>query len=146
MQKKNVLFLCTGNSCRSIMAEAILRERASDRFNVFSAGTAPTGVNPLSIHVLQEMGVETDSLRSKSVNEYLGRLPAHYVITVCHGAQESCPRIFSGAGQRMCWPVDDPPACPGTDEEHLDEFREVRAQIDKRIQGWLDEVGPGDTR
>jgi arsenate reductase len=146
MHKKNVLFLCTGNSCRSIMAEALLRERASDRFNVFSAGTAPKGVNPLTIQVLQEMGVETDSLRSKSVSEFLGRLPAHYVIVVCHDAQESCPRIFPGAGQRMFWPVDDPPACSGTDEERLDRFREVRAQIDRRIQGWLDEVGPGDTR
>jgi arsenate reductase len=143
MPKPNVLFLCTGNSCRSIMGEALLRSRAGDRFNVYSAGTAPKGVNPLTIQVLKELGIETDGLRSKDLKEYLGRLAAHYLIVVCDDAQESCPRIFPGMGERMFWPFDDPPAFEGSDEAKLNKFREVRNQIDAKIQAWLKDIQPG---
>jgi arsenate reductase len=137
MPKQNVLFLCTGNSCRSILGEALLRARAGERFDVYSAGTMPKGVHPFTVQVLQEIGLDTSALRSKDVKEVLGRLTAHYVIVVCHDAQESCPRIFPGMGERLFWPFDDPPAQVGTDEQRLAKFREVRDQIDRKIQDWL---------
>ncbi len=137
MEKQNVLFLCTGNSCRSQMAEALLRERAGDRFEAYSAGTAPKGIHPLTISVLKEIGIDTSKLRSKDVAEYLGRLAIHHLIVVCENAEESCPRTFPVIGDRQFWPFDDPPAFQGTDEEKLNKFRQVRDQIDERIQQWL---------
>ena len=135
----NVLFLCTGNSCRSQMAEAILRERAADRFMAYSAGSEPKGVHPLTIQVLEEKGIDTSKLRSKNVSEFLGRLPVHHLIVVCDNANQSCPRIVPGMLNREFWPFDDPPAFQGTDEEKLNKFREVRDAIDQRIQNWLAE-------
>jgi arsenate reductase (thioredoxin) len=133
----NVLFLCTGNSCRSQMAEALLRERPGDRFTAYSAGVEPKGIHPLTTKVLQEKGIDTSTLRSKDVSEYLGKLPVHHLIVVCENAEGSCPRIFPGMLNREFWPFDDPPAFQGTDEEKLNKFREVRDQIDNRIQKWL---------
>jgi arsenate reductase len=138
MTKENVLFLCTGNSCRSQMGEALLRQRAGDRFNVYSAGVAPKGVHPLTIKVLQEIGIDTSQLRSKDVSEYLGRMPIHHLIAVCESAKGSCPAVsLSDVHQRLFWPFDDPPAFEGTAEEKLGKFREVRDQIDQRIREWL---------
>lgn len=137
MRKPNVLFLCTANSCRSIMAEALLRRRAGERFDVYSAGTDPKGINPLATKVLEEIGIDTSGLRSKPVTEYLGKLPCHFVIVVCDSANETCPRIFPGMRERLFWPFDDPPAFQGTDEEKLNKFREVRDAIDVRIKEWL---------
>lgn len=139
MSKENVLFLCTGNSCRSQMGEALLRERAGDRFNAYSAGVNPKGVHPLTIKVLNEKGIDTSKLRSKDVAEFLGNLPIHHLIVVCDNANESRPRIFPGMQNRQFWPFDDPPAFHGADEEKLNKFREVRDAIDKRIQQWVPE-------
>ena len=136
MRKQNVLFLCTGNSCRSQMGEALLPARG-DRFDVYSAGVEPKGVHPFTIKVLQEKGIDTSKLRSKDVSEYLGTLPVHHLIVVCENAEGSCPRIFPGMLNREFWPFDDPPAFQGTDEEKLNKFREVRNQIDQRITQWL---------
>jgi arsenate reductase len=133
MTRLNVLVLCTGNSCRSIMGEALLRARAGDRFNVYSAGTAPKGVNPIALQVLSEIGIDTSGLASKHVSEYVGKLPLAYTITVCGSAEETCPRTRSGMGERLFWPLDDPPAFPGTDEQKLDKYREVRDQLDAKI-------------
>jgi arsenate reductase (thioredoxin) len=137
MRKENVLFLCTGNSCRSQMGEALLRERAGDLLDAYSAGVQPKGVHPLTIKVLQEKGIDTSKLRSKDVAEFLGRLTVNHLIVVCDNAEGSCPRIFPGILDRQFWPFDDPPAFQGTDEEKLNKFREVRDQIDQRIQKWL---------
>jgi arsenate reductase len=137
MNKLNVLFLCTGNSCRSQMAEALLRERGGDRFDAYSAGTEPKGIHPLTIKVLQEIGIDTSGLRSKDVTEFLGRLPVHHLIVVCENAEGTCPRIFPGMHERLFWPFDDPPAFAGTEAERLAKFREVRDQIDLRIHAWL---------
>jgi arsenate reductase (thioredoxin) len=134
---ENVLFLCTGNSCRSIMGEAILRHQAGDQFNVYSAGTAPKGIHPLTLRVLKESGIDTAGLRSKDSSEFLGKMRVNHLIIVCENAQQSCPRIFPGMMNKEYWPFDDPPAFPGTDEEKLAKFREVRDQIDERIQQWL---------
>lgn len=134
---KNVLFLCTGNSCRSQMAEALLRERCGDRFAAYSAGVEPKGIHPLTLQVLQEKEIDTRKLRSKNVSEVLGKIPIHHLIVVCGHADQTCPRQIPGIVDRQFWPFDDPPAFQGTDEEKLAKFRQVRDQIDERIQQWL---------
>ena len=108
------------------MGEALLRERAGDRFDAYSAGVKPKGIHPLTIKVLEEKGIDTSKLRSKDVSEYLGRLAVHHLIVVCENAEGSCPRIFPGMLNREFWPFDDPPAFQGTDEEKLNKFREVQ--------------------
>ena len=135
-----VLFLCTGNSARSIMAEALLRYYAPDRFEVYSAGLDPKGINPYTIRVMNEIGLDVSGGRSKDVMEFLGKLHVSYVITVCSNAEERCP-IFPFTTQRLHWPFEDPAAFVGSDEEKLAKFREVRNLIDQRLQAWLREQG-----
>jgi arsenate reductase len=138
--KPRVLFLCTGNSARSQMAEALLRHYASDQFEVHSAGLEPKGVNPYTVRVMNELGIDIDSQQSKSVATYLGRTLFSYVITVCSNAEANCP-IFPGYTIRLHWPFDDPAAVTGPDDEKLAKFREVRDQVAARIQSWLVEQG-----
>jgi len=139
MSKPIVLFLCTGNSARSQMAEAFLRSRAGDRFEVHSAGLEPAGINPLTIQVMSEIGYDLDGHRSKSVSEYLGRIGPRYAIFVCDAAERSCPRIWPDVLQTFCWPFEDPAAFHGTDEEKLQKFRDVRDEIADTIDQWLKE-------
>ena len=101
------------------------------------AGVNPKGIHSLTLKVLEEIGIDTNRLRSKDVSEYLGKLAVHHLIVVCENAEGSCPRIFPGMLNRQFWPFDDPPAFQGTDEEKLNKFREVRDKIDQRIQRWL---------
>ncbi len=138
MNKPKVLFLCTGNSARSQMAEALLRKHAGDRFDVYSAGLEPKGIHPYTRRVMQEIGIDLSGQRSKHLNEYLGKLHFEHLITVCGNAEKTCP-TFPGAGQRQHWPFDDPAAVEGSEEEKLVQFRQVRDQIDQRIQVWLAE-------
>jgi arsenate reductase len=140
MDKIKVLFLCTGNSARSQMAEALLRHHAGDRFEAYSAGLEPRGINPYTMRVMGEIGIPLTGQYSKGVGEYLGKTYFGYVITVCSNAEEKCP-IFPGLSQRFHWAFDDPAATEGTDEEKLDKFREVRDEIDERICAWLAEQG-----
>lgn len=137
--KPLVLFLCTGNSARSQMAEAILRARAGDRFEVASAGLEPVGVNPFTIRVLEEISLPTRGLRSKSTSEFLGKSKVRYAVVVCERANQSCPRIHPFAVQTPYWPFEDPAEFEGTETKRLDKFREVRDQIAKRIDEWLAE-------
>jgi len=137
MQKLNVLFLCTGNSCRSVMAETILRHIAGDRFNAYSAGTDPKGINPIAEQVLNEIGVSTQGVNSKHVSEYLGKMSFHYVIIVCDSANDSCPRIWPGMLHRLFWPFEDPPAFQGSEQQRLERFREVRDQIADKLTEWV---------
>jgi arsenate reductase len=137
MHKQNVLFLCTGNSARSQIAEALLRKHAGDMFDVYSAGTEPKGVNPLTVRVLSEIGIPTAGLHSKGVKEFLGKLPVRYLIIVCSDAEAACPVIWPGMNERLFWPFDDPAAATGTHEEKLAVFRNVRDQIEKKILDWL---------
>ena len=139
--KTRVLFLCTGNSARSQMAEALLRHYAGDRFEVYSAGLEPKGMNPFTVRVMEEIGIPLTGQYSKDVREYMGKLHFGYLITVCANAEERCPTTFPGVGQRMHWAFDDPAAVEGTDEVRLAKFREVRDQIDRRIRDWLKELG-----
>ena len=134
--KTRVLFLCTGNSARSQMAEALLRKYAGDRFEVHSAGLEPKGVHPLTVRVLDEIGADTSLLTSKPLTTYMGKVHFGYLITVCSNADERCP-IFPGMGVRLHWPFEDPAAFQGSDAEKLARFREVRDQIDARIRAWI---------
>lgn len=135
--KTRVLFLCTGNSARSHMGEALLRHYAGDHFEVHSAGLEPKGLNPYTLRVMTEMGIDMSGHRSKDVTEYLGKTNFGYLIIVCSHAEQNCPTAFLGAAQRMSWPFDDPAAAQGTDAEILAKFRQVRGQMDERIRAWL---------
>ncbi len=130
-----VLFVCTGNSARSIMAEALTRKHGGDAFEVFSAGTEPRGINPLTVRALQEAGLPTDGLSSKSVQEFLGQR-FDYVITVCDQARQSCP-VFPGSHQSLHWGYEDPAEATGTDEERLQVFRSVLTQLGLRINEFV---------
>ena len=139
MIKTRVLFLCTGNSARSQMAEAFLREYAGDHFEVYSAGLEPKGINPYTVQVMNEIDVDISGQRSKNISEYLWKTVFGYVITVCAKAEENCP-IFPGITTRLHWPFDDPAACPGSQAECLAKFREVRDQVDRRVRDWVDGI------
>ena len=126
--KPTVLILCTGNSCRSHMAEGILRKIAGDILDVQSAGSKPAGyVNPMAIEVMKEIGIDISSHRSKSMIEFLKK-PIETVITVCGNADQACP-IFPGQVNRYHWGFFDPAKAEGTAEEKLKIFRDVRDQM-----------------
>lgn len=135
-----VLFLCTGNSARSQMAEAWLRELGAAQFTVYSAGLEPHGVNPYTITVMEETGYDMSRHHSKHLDEYKGKIDFDFLITVCGNADKRCP-FFPGMGTRMHWPFEDPAAFVGSDELKLAFFRKVRDQIQTKIQTWLDEKG-----
>ena len=141
MPLPRVLFLCTGNSARSQMAEALLRKHGGQFFEVYSAGTQPKGIHPLTLQVLQEAGIDMSQHYSKALTEYMGKLHFGYLITVCDRAEQSCP-IFPGMGQRLHWPFEDPAAFQGLPEAALQKFRQVRDQIEAKILAWLDEMSP----
>src|SRR5262245_52639503 len=132
---QRVLILCTGNSCRSQLAEALWRAAAGDRYEVASAGTAPKGVHQLTLRVLEEKGVPTAGLRSKHVSEFAGQ-PFDLVVTVCDHARETCP-IWPGHRQLEHWPFEDPAAATRPEDEVLAVFRRVRDQIDRRIHEFI---------
>ena len=139
--KPCVLFLCTGNSCRSQMAEGFVREFAGDQFNARSAGTIPAErVHPLAVQVMAERDIDISKQEPKNVGQYLGRLPVRHLVVVCDGANENCPRIFPGMMNRMLWPFDDPAAFVGSDAATLEKFRTVRDEIESRIKQWLKET------
>jgi arsenate reductase (thioredoxin) len=134
--KPRVLFLCTGNSCRSQMAEGFLRSLAGDRFEVASAGTEPVPVNPGAIEAMSEVGIDISDHESKAVKAFLGQHFA-YVITVCDRASERCP-IFPGAVKRLEWNFPDPAAVTGSDAERRRVFRQVRDEIADRIRDFVE--------
>ena len=135
MKKPNVLILCTGNSCRSHMAEGILRHAAGDLMEVHSAGSNPAGyVHPKAIEALKEIGIDISTHTSKHMNEFLSR-DVTTVITVCGNADQACP-VFPGQVNRHHWPFDDPAHAIGTDEEKLAVFRRVRDEIRARFEAY----------
>jgi arsenate reductase (thioredoxin) len=133
--KPRVLFLCTGNSCRSQMAEGFLRHLAGDRFEIVSAGTQPVPVPPDTIDAMAEVGIDISSHESKAVTPLLGQ-HFGYVITVCDRAVERCP-IFPGAVKRLEWNFPDPAAVTSTGGVRQRAFREVRDQIAERIREFV---------
>ena len=134
-----VLFVCTGNSARSQMAEAILGRLGGPAFDVRSAGTHPGGVNPLTIRALSEIGIDWSGARAKSVGEYLDE-PFDFVITVCDQAREACP-VFPGGRVRLHWGFEDPAAAAGTDDERLAVFRRVRDEISAQVAPFAERAG-----
>ncbi len=136
MSPSRVLILCTGNSARSQMAEALLRRDAGGRCEVFSAGTRPSAVRPEAIAVMAELGVDISAQRSKSVEEFRGQ-DFDYVLTVCDAARESCP-VFPGAGPRLHHSFDDPAGATGSAAERLAVFRRVRDEL----RAWLRALPP----
>ena len=130
--KKKVLILCTGNSCRSQMAEGVLRHYGSSQHEVFSAGTKPSSVNPIAIQVMKEIGVDISWHRSKHVDEFKGQT-FDYVVTVCDNAKESCP-FFPGDTKRLHWEFPDPPHDREITESVIQEFQKVRDMIHAKFK------------
>jgi arsenate reductase len=137
--KKRVLFLCTGNSCRSQMAEGLLRHVAGGRFEVASAGTHPQGLNPGAVAALREIGIDIAHQQSKHVDHFAGE-QFDFVITVCDRAKESCP-IFPSASSILHWSFDDPASAQGSAEERAAVFRRVRDEIAVHVGGFVQKEG-----
>ena len=135
-RKQSVLFICTGNTARSQMAQALMEKYAGDRYDVTSAGLEPGTLNPLTVKSLEEVGAKTDHLSAKGTTPLLGQAFTH-VITVCDRAEQNCP-IFPFAISRSSWPFEDPAAATGTEEERLAAFRRVRDQIDEKVRHWVE--------
>ena len=139
-----VLFVCTGNSARSVLAEVLLRYRGGEAVEAFSAGTAPKGLNPLTMRVLDEAGLSGEGLRSKAVTEVLDQ-SYDWVITVCDDARDTCP-VIPGAHKSAHWSLTDPAAVEGTEDERLAAFRTTLATVDRRVRSFLREerISGGD--
>ena len=133
--KARVLFLCTGNSCRSQMAEGWLRHLAGERFESLSAGTDPVGINPLAIRTMASAGVDLSGQSSDSIDTYLDDAP-DLVIAVCDRAATNCPTL-PGATRVLRWPFPDPADATGTEDEVLIEFAAVSQSIRARLEAWL---------
>ncbi len=136
MQKRiRVLFVCTGNSCRSQIAEGLLKHHGNDKYEVYSAGLKPSHVHPLAIKVMDESGIDITSQYSKTVNVFLDQ-EFSYVVTVCGGAKEHCPS-FQGKHVTLHWNIDDPATAKGTEEEMLKVFRNVREKILEEVNRFI---------
>lgn len=139
--QKRVLFLCTGNSARSQMAEAILRKKGGGFFEARSAGLEPKSIHPLTVRVMEEAGYDLTGQYSKGINEYLGKEFFHFLITVCDQADKNCPSFWPGVQTRFHWSFADPAAAQGSEEERLAAFRQARDQIEAKVSAWLAEEG-----
>ncbi len=133
LEKKTVLFVCTHNSARSQLAESILRNKSSDIYQVFSAGTKPTAVNPIILDILTEMGIDTSNLESKHINAFLG-MEIDLVVTVCDSAKETCP-FFPNAKKYLHKNFDDPNTFVGTEEN----IRKEVKRVTNEITDWIEE-------
>ncbi len=130
-----VLFVCTGNSARSLLAEVLLREKGGPRFEVHSAGTVPAGVNPMTIRVLEQAGLPSEGLRSKSVAEFRDQ-HFDFVITLCDDARQTCP-VFPGVHESYHWGYDDPSAVEGPDDVRLAAFGRTLTAIAGRVKQFV---------
>lgn len=136
MMTKRVLILCTGNSCRSQMAEALWEALGNGEWESESAGSKPSGyVHPLAIRAMKELDIDISANTSKLLDQFQEQ-SFDLVVTVCDNAKESCP-VFSGAKQTFHWPFDDPADATGTDDEKMTMFRRVRDEIKEKIQNYL---------
>lgn len=141
MNKIRVFFLCVANSARSQMAEAILRHLAGDHFEPYSAGLEiKGGVNPYTIKVLKEIGIDTTALYAKPLTDFMGKVHFDYFITVCSQADKKCPSTFPNMGQCLHWEFEDPAAFDDGDELKLEKFRQIRDEITAKIKTWLSEL------
>ena len=134
-KKKRVLFLCTHNSCRSQMAEGLLRHYGEDQFEVFSAGTSPSRVHPMAVEVMAEKEIDLAGQQSKSIDQFLEQ-GFDFIITTCDDARDKCP-AFPGRGKTLHWGLEDPAAAEGMSEEKLKVFRRVRDELEELIRSHL---------
>ena len=134
-KKKNIIFICTGNACRSQIAHGLLQNLAKDRFNVFSAGSHPSRVHLMSIKVMEEIGINISHHKSDHIDEYLDK-GIDIVITVCDNANKLCP-IFPGNVERLHWSIDDPFRGWDYNENQMESFRVTREEIKARILNFL---------
>src|SRR5215831_8785292 len=132
MRKERVLILCTGNSARSQMAEGLLRHDAGDRFDVYSAGVAPSYVRPLAVEAMREISIDITGQHSKSIDELI-RHKFDYVITVCDSAKQQCS-VFASEPKRIHWNIDDPADAGGDSEAQLAVYRRVRDELRERLR------------
>ena len=133
---QRIIILCTGNSCRSQMAQVIWQQLVGDRAQVESAGSAPSGyVHPLAIKALQELKLPTDGLQSKSIEPFINQ-KIDLVVSVCDHAQQNCP-VLPHVQQQLHWPFDDPAEATGSEEEKMLVFRRVRDEIKQRISEYV---------
>ncbi len=132
-----MLFLCVENRARSQMGEALLRHHAGDELEVYSAGLEPSPIHPYVYQVMAEMGLDLEGHRPKGVDEFLNKMYFGILITVCEKAEERCP-TFPGLGERRYWPIEDPVAFEGSEEEKLEAFRRARDDIEEHILDWLE--------
>lgn len=139
----NILFLCTGNSCRSQMAEGWARHIGGDAVSVQSAGIEAHGKNPRAIEVMREVGVDISEQESTTVDDPMLQ-EADIVVTVCGHADEQCPVLPPGTA-KLHWPLADPAKAAGDDEDIMREFRATREEIERRVRGLLNTMGKGDT-
>jgi len=144
MPAQRVLFLCTHNSARSQMAEGLLRSLGGERFDAHSAGTEATGVRPLAVAAMNELGIDISRQTSKTLDPYVDQR-FDYVVTVCDDANESCP-IFPNATHRLHWSLPDPSRATGTEERQLATYRTVRDELRKRIEMELLSTEPSPGR
>jgi len=135
MDKKKVIFICTGNACRSQMAEGLLRHMAGNKFEVYSAGSHPSHLHPASVAVMAEWGIDIARHTAEPIDDYLDA-GIDIAITVCDNAQQSCP-TFPGNVEQIHWGLDDPYHGWGADPEDLPPYRETRDELKKRIEGFL---------
>ena len=134
-KKKNIIFICTGNACRSQIAHGLLQNLANDRFDVYSAGSHPSRVHPMSIKVMEEIGVDISHHTSDHMDDYLNK-QIDIVITVCDDANKLCP-VFPGNVQRLHWSIEDPFKGWEYNEYQMESFRVTREEIKARISGFL---------
>jgi arsenate reductase len=138
--ENRVLFLCTDNSSRSQLAEALLRKQSTKRFTAFSAGLRPAEIHPLVYRVMEEIGVSIEGQAAKGIKEFLGKITFLWAIIVCEENEPNCPRIYPDALKTIRWPLQDPARGDGTEEERLTRFRQARDEIDQRIRLWLEDI------
>ena len=130
-EHKKMLVICTGNSVRSQMAEGFLKHYKKE-WEIYSAGTKPTNLNPLAVEVMSEKGIDISGYKSKSIDLFLNK-KFDYIITVCDNAKESCP-VFPGNAKYLHWSLKDPAAAKGTKEEKLAAFRKIRDEIQNKVR------------
>jgi len=136
--KARVMFLCSGNSCRSQIAEAFLRKYGKGLFHAYSAGIEPKGIHPMTVKVMEEVGIDLSEQKAKSVLEFIGQMHFGYLITVCNRAEEICP-LFPGVSYRLYWPFEDPVTAECSESDRLTKFREIRDAIEVKVKQWVDD-------
>ena len=138
MSKANVLFICTGNSARSQMAEAFLKKYAAGEFAAYSGGLKAEGIHPLTKEVMEEVNIDLSDQESKKIKQFLGKKHFGFLITVCRNAEQNCP-TFPDVSTRLFWDIEDPRAFEGTRKEKLIKFREVRDEIKERVKNFINQ-------